>query len=124
MTDVIAERARKIGGTTIHSISDIARNQRLKDNNKDSVGARDAGALGPDRVMTVIGIGGLGAYAVQHAKLYSSGANVLAFGNTTRNWRWHKSTARIVINIKGKAIDDIRAELKFPSKLTKRCANL
>jgi hypothetical protein len=28
MTDAIAERARKIGATTIHSISDIARNQR------------------------------------------------------------------------------------------------
>jgi len=34
MTDTIAERARKIGGTTIRSIGDIARNQRLKDNKK------------------------------------------------------------------------------------------
>src|SRR5712671_7207615 len=33
MTDDIAERARKIGGTTLHSISDISRHQRLKDNN-------------------------------------------------------------------------------------------
>src|SRR5262249_48917058 len=33
MTDDIAERARKIGATTIHSISEIARYQRLKDNN-------------------------------------------------------------------------------------------
>ena len=37
MTDPIAERARKIGGTTIHSISDIGKNQRLKDNNKENV---------------------------------------------------------------------------------------
>ena len=37
MTDEIAERARKIGGTTLHSIGDIAKNQRLKDNNKESV---------------------------------------------------------------------------------------
>ena len=37
ITDDIAERARKIGGTTIRSISDIAKNQRLKDNNKESV---------------------------------------------------------------------------------------
>jgi starvation-inducible DNA-binding protein len=37
MTDTIAERARKIGGTTIRSISDIAKNQRLKDNNKEAV---------------------------------------------------------------------------------------
>ena len=37
MTEDIAERARKIGGTTIHSISDIAKNQRQKDNNKKGV---------------------------------------------------------------------------------------
>ena len=37
MTDDIAERARKIGGTTLHSISDIARHQRLKDNNEEFV---------------------------------------------------------------------------------------
>src|ERR687891_2282982 len=37
ITDPIAERARKIGGTTIHSISDIAKHQRLKDNNKETV---------------------------------------------------------------------------------------
>jgi starvation-inducible DNA-binding protein len=41
MTDDIAERARKIGGTTIRSISDIAKNQRLKDNNKESVNPMD-----------------------------------------------------------------------------------
>src|SRR2546428_7336918 len=41
MTDTIAERARKIGGTTIRSISDIANNQRLKDNNKESVSPMD-----------------------------------------------------------------------------------
>ena len=37
MTDAIAERARKIGGTTLRSISDISRHQRLKDNNRDYV---------------------------------------------------------------------------------------
>src|SRR5258708_367315 len=41
MTDDIAERARKIGGTTLHSISDIARHQRLKDNNKEFVSPED-----------------------------------------------------------------------------------
>lgn len=39
MTDEIAERARKIGGTTLHSIGEIAKHQRLKDNNADSVPA-------------------------------------------------------------------------------------
>ena len=37
MTDDIAERARKIGGTTLRSIGDISRHQRLKDNNKESL---------------------------------------------------------------------------------------
>ena len=37
MTDDIAERARKLGATTLRSISDISRNQRLKDNNVESI---------------------------------------------------------------------------------------
>lgn len=37
MTDVIAERARKLGGITLHSISDIKKHQRLKDNNDEFV---------------------------------------------------------------------------------------
>jgi starvation-inducible DNA-binding protein len=41
MTDDIAERARKIGGTTLRSISDITRHQRLKDNNDESVAPRE-----------------------------------------------------------------------------------
>src|SRR5258707_9609566 len=41
MTDEIAERARKIGGTTIHSIRDIAEHQRLKDNNAEFVPPHD-----------------------------------------------------------------------------------
>ena len=38
MTDDIAERARKLGGRTLHSISDIAKYQRIKDNNREVVG--------------------------------------------------------------------------------------
>jgi starvation-inducible DNA-binding protein len=37
MTDDIAERARKIGSTTLRSISDVTRHQRLKDNNAEFV---------------------------------------------------------------------------------------
>jgi starvation-inducible DNA-binding protein len=33
MTDVVAERARKLGATTLHSISEVSSFQRLKDNN-------------------------------------------------------------------------------------------
>src|ERR1700720_3605776 len=41
MTDDIAERARKIGGRTLRSISDISRHQRLKDNNEEFVATED-----------------------------------------------------------------------------------
>ena len=41
MTDEIAERARKIGGTTLHSIGDISAHQRLADNNQDAVNPDD-----------------------------------------------------------------------------------
>src|SRR4029077_9806387 len=41
MTDDIAERARKIGGSTLHSISDVSRHQRLKDNNAEGVAPKE-----------------------------------------------------------------------------------
>src|SRR5919198_3781747 len=37
MTDPIAERVRKLGGTTIRSIGDISRRQRILDNDADYV---------------------------------------------------------------------------------------
>src|SRR5271155_3541628 len=37
MTDAIAERARKIGGTTLRSIGQVARAQRVLDNDADYV---------------------------------------------------------------------------------------
>jgi starvation-inducible DNA-binding protein len=40
MTDEIAERARKIGGTTLRSIGDISRHQNLEDNNDAFVAPR------------------------------------------------------------------------------------
>ncbi|WP_019170760.1 Dps family protein [Pseudaminobacter salicylatoxidans] len=41
MTDVLAERARKLGGTTLHSIGHIARLQRIQDNDADFVTPED-----------------------------------------------------------------------------------
>jgi starvation-inducible DNA-binding protein len=38
ITDAIAERVRKVGGTTIHSIGHIARLQRIADNDAEFVG--------------------------------------------------------------------------------------
>lgn len=40
-TDVIAERVRKIGGNTLRSIGDIARQQRLADNDANYVDPQD-----------------------------------------------------------------------------------
>jgi starvation-inducible DNA-binding protein len=41
MTDAIAERVRKVGGTTIRSIGHIARLQRISDNDAEFVDAAD-----------------------------------------------------------------------------------
>jgi len=41
MTDPIAERIRKIGGSTLRSIGHIARTQRVKDNDAEYVGPLD-----------------------------------------------------------------------------------
>jgi starvation-inducible DNA-binding protein len=41
MTDEIAERVRKIGGTTVRSIGQVSRLQRITDNNAEYVGPLD-----------------------------------------------------------------------------------
>jgi starvation-inducible DNA-binding protein len=41
MTDAIAERVRKIGGTTLHSIGQVGRLQRVLDNDADIVAPDD-----------------------------------------------------------------------------------
>ena len=41
MTDMVAERARKIGGTTLRSIGHIAREQRIPDNDAEYVDPQD-----------------------------------------------------------------------------------
>lgn len=74
---------------------------------------RDAGALGPDRLLAVFGIGGLGTYAIQYAKLIGGGATVVAFGrNADKLVAAKEFGADHVIDIKGKSLADIRAELK------------
>jgi starvation-inducible DNA-binding protein len=53
-TDPIAERVRKIGGTTLHSIGEIGRLQRISDNDADHVssGAMLAELRDDNRVLT------------------------------------------------------------------------
>jgi alcohol dehydrogenase, propanol-preferring len=74
---------------------------------------RQAGVVGPDRVVGVVGVGGLGTYAVQYAKLLGSGARVVAFARSDEKLAIAKEYgADHVINTKGKSIADIRLELQ------------
>lgn len=74
---------------------------------------RDAGALGPNRVLGVFGIGGLGSYGVQYAKLLGGGAKVVAFArNPDKLAIAKKYGADHVIAIKGKSSADIAKELE------------
>lgn len=73
---------------------------------------RSAGALGPNRLLAVFGVGGLGAYAVQYAKLLGGGATVVAFARNPEKLAIAKeSGADHVISTKGKATADLRKEL-------------
>ncbi|MBX3358888.1 MAG: NAD(P)-dependent alcohol dehydrogenase [Phycisphaeraceae bacterium] len=73
---------------------------------------RDAGALGANRVMGVFGIGGLGAYAVQYAKLLGGGATVVAFArNADKLAVAKKYGVDHAINIEAKATADVAREL-------------
>jgi propanol-preferring alcohol dehydrogenase len=74
---------------------------------------RDARALAPDRVVGVFGIGGLGGYAVQYAKLLGSGATVVAFARNPEKLAVAKEYgADHVIAIKDKSLTDIGRELR------------
>src|SRR6516164_2918255 len=73
---------------------------------------RDAGALGPDRVLGVFGVGGLGGYAVQYAKLLGSGATVVAFDRNPDPLAIAKEDgADHIISIKGESSAEIAKEL-------------
>ena len=74
---------------------------------------RHSEALAPDRVIGVFGIGGLGAYAVQYAKILGSGATVVAFARNPDKLAVAKSYgADHIIDIKGRSAGDIGKELK------------
>lgn len=73
---------------------------------------RDARAFGPGRVLAVMGVGGLGAYAVQYARILGGGATVVAFARHPDKLAIAKEYgADCVVSTKGKAVDEIRKEL-------------
>ena len=55
---------------------------------------RDAGALGPGRILAVFGVGGLGSYAIQYARLIGGGATVVAFGRNQEKLNSAKGARR------------------------------
>ena len=73
---------------------------------------RDAGAIGPNRVLGVFGVGGLGEYAVQYAKLLGGGATIVAFDRNPEKLTIAKEYgADHIIGIRDKSSADIAKEL-------------
>ena len=74
---------------------------------------RNSGALSPDRVVGIFGVGGLGQYAVQYAKLLGSGAKIVAFARNAEKLAIAKQYgADHIIAIKGKDEKAIAKELE------------
>jgi propanol-preferring alcohol dehydrogenase len=72
-----------------------------------------AGVLGPGRNLGVLGIGGLGAYAVQYARLLGAGATVVAFTRSDDKLELAaRNGAKHTINTSNRSSDDIREELE------------
>ena len=68
--------------------------------------------LGPGKSIAIIGLGGLGSYAIQYAKILSSSSTILAFGRNDDKLNLAKQNgAHHVINIKDKKIEDIHEEV-------------
>jgi propanol-preferring alcohol dehydrogenase len=62
---------------------------------------RAAGVLGPGRTVAVTGIGGLGSYGVQYAKLLGGGATVVAFARSDEKLEVAKENgADVAINVR------------------------
>lgn len=74
---------------------------------------RATGRLGPGRTVVVSGIGGLGSYGVQYAKLLGDGATVVAFARSDDKLDVARQNgADHTINTRGKTPDQMRAELR------------
>jgi propanol-preferring alcohol dehydrogenase len=74
---------------------------------------RDAGKLGPGRTVAVTGIGGLGSYAIQYAKLLGGGATVVALARTDSKLGVAKENgADHGINVRNKSTEAIQDELE------------
>ncbi|MGV0643586.1 NAD(P)-dependent alcohol dehydrogenase [Mycolicibacterium sp. XJ879] len=74
---------------------------------------RSAGVLGPGTTLAVMGVGGLGAYAVQYAKLLGAGATVVALARNDEKLALAKENgADHTINIGDRSDDQVRDALE------------
>jgi alcohol dehydrogenase, propanol-preferring len=74
---------------------------------------RDTGKLLPGRTLAVTGIGGLGSYGVQYAKLLGGGATVVAFARADNKLDVAKENgADHGINVRDKSTEAIQDELE------------
>jgi len=74
---------------------------------------RAAGKLGADRTVVVNGIGGLGTYGVQYAKLLGGGATVLAFARSDEKLAVAtENGADHTVNVRAKSAEAVQDELE------------
>jgi alcohol dehydrogenase, propanol-preferring len=74
---------------------------------------RDAGKLGAGRTVVVNGIGGLGSYAVQYARLLGGGATVLGFARSDEKLAVAmENGAHHTVNVRDKTAGQVQDELE------------
>jgi propanol-preferring alcohol dehydrogenase len=74
---------------------------------------RSAGVLHPGATLAVMGVGGLGAYAVQYAKLLGAGSTVVALARSDEKLALAtENGADHTINTRAKSDDQVRDELE------------
>jgi propanol-preferring alcohol dehydrogenase len=74
---------------------------------------RNAGKLGAGRTVVVNGIGGLGSYGVQYARLLGAGATVLGFARSEEKLAVAlENGAHHTVNVRDKALEDVQNELE------------
>ncbi|MGU3503056.1 NAD(P)-dependent alcohol dehydrogenase [Mycobacterium sp. C31M] len=74
---------------------------------------RQAGKLGAGRVVAVNGIGGLGSYGVQYAKLLGAGATVLGFARSDDKLAVAiENGADHTVNVRAKSVEAVQDELE------------
>jgi propanol-preferring alcohol dehydrogenase len=74
---------------------------------------RDAGKLGAGRTVVINGVGGLGSYGVQYARLLGAGATVVAFARSEEKLVLARENgAHHAVNVRDKSQESVQDELE------------